>query len=92
MESEANKNLENPGAVDFMKMLKLDPSSLPFFVLLNKNGTVLADSFVNGQNIGCPASQSEVENFIALLKKTSNINKYGLDIIAARFKQNKPQQ
>ena len=92
MESDANKNLENPGAVEFVQTIKLKPSSLPFFVILNKNGNTLVDSFVNGQNIGCPASQSEVENFITLLKKTSNINTKGLEVIAARFKQNKPQQ
>ena len=61
-------------------------------MILNKNGNLLADSFENGQNIGCTAPQTEVENFITLLKKTSKINKEGLDVIAARFKENNPQQ
>ena len=90
-ESTANKNLETPGAAEFMKTLNAVTAGLPFFVILNNDGKVLGDSFVNGQNIGCPASQTEVENFIILLKKTSKINKEGLDIIAARFKQNSLQ-
>ncbi len=91
-ESPANKNLENPGAAEFLKMLKAETAGLPFFVNLSKDGKVLADSFVSGGNIGCPASESEVTAFINLLKKTSKINNNGLEIIAARFKQNKSQQ
>jgi hypothetical protein len=29
-------------------------------MILNKNGNLLADSFENGQNIGCTAPQTEV--------------------------------
>ena len=74
-----------------MKTLKAETAGLPFFTILNKNGNVLADSFVNGGNIGCPASETEVENFIILLKKTSKINEKGLAAITERFKMNKAQ-
>ena len=91
LESPENKNRENPGAAEFLKKLSGENAGLPFFVILNKEEKVLANSFVKEKNIGCPASESEVAAFIILLKNTSTINKEGLEIIAARFKQNKPQ-
>ena len=91
LESKENKKLENPGAIEFMKALNAETAGLPFFAILDKNGNVLADSFVNTANIGCPASESEVENFIILLKKTSKINDKGLAAITRRFKMNKSQ-
>ena len=90
-ETSENKKLENPGAAEYLKSLKGETAGLPFFVILNNAGKVLGDSFENGGNIGCPASESEVAAFIKLLKNTSIINKEGLETIAARFKQNKPQ-
>ena len=90
-ETPENKKLENPGAAGYLTSLKGE-TGLPFFVILNNVGNVLGDSFENGGNIGCPASESEVAAFIKLLKNTSTINKEGLETIAARFKQNKPQQ
>ena len=90
-ETPENKKLENPGAAEYLKTLKGETAGLPFFVILNNTGKVLEDSFENGGNIGCPASESEVAAFIILLKNTSTINKEGLETIAARFKQNKPQ-
>ena len=90
-ETSKNKKLENPGAAEYLKSHKGETAGLPFFVILNNSGKVLEDSFENGANIGCPASKSEVAAFIILLKNTSTINKEGLETIAARFKQNKPQ-
>ena len=75
-----------------MKKIRPEVGSLPFFTILNSDRNILADSYANGENIGCPASDAEVESFITLLKKTSKINSKGLDIIVARFKQNKQQQ
>ena len=90
-ETAENKKLETPGAAEYLTSLKGETAGLPFFVILNNAGNVLGDSFENGGNIGCPASEKEVAVFITLLKNTSTINKEGLEIIAARFKQNKPQ-
>ena len=89
-ETSENKKLENPGAAEYLKSLKGGTAGLPFFVILNNTGKVLGDSFENGGNIGCPASESEVAAFIKLLKNTSTIKKEGLETIATRFKQNKP--
>ena len=90
-ETPENKKLETSGAAEYLTTLKGETAGLPFFVILNNAGKVLGDSFKNGGNIGCPASESEVAAFITLLKNTSTINTEGLEIIAARFKQNKPQ-
>ena len=92
LETPANKMLETPGAFDYMKSLKADAAGLPFFVILNKNGELVGDSFVNKQNMGCPAATEEIASFITLLKKTSTINEIGLDAIAKRFKLNSPQR
>ena len=59
---------------------------------MDKKGAKLGDSFVNGENLGCPASEKEVESFVVLLKKTSKINGEGLEAIRIRFRQNEPQK
>ena len=91
-ETPENKKLENLGAAEYLKSLKGETAGLPFFVILNNAGNVLGNSFANGGNIGCPASEEEVAAFITLLKNTSTINKEMSETITARFKQNKPQQ
>ena len=90
-ETPENKLLETPGADEYLKKIKKEIKSLPFFVILNNDGSLLGDSFIDGSNIGCPASDNEVAAFSSLLKKTSKINAEGLKIIAARFKQNSVQ-
>ncbi|MFN0082036.1 MAG: thioredoxin family protein [Ferruginibacter sp.] len=91
-ESPANKMLETPGALRYMQTLKADAAGLPFFVIIDKKGKVLGDSFVNNQNLGCPTAPDEVASFISLIKKTSPIDETGLDAISKRFKLNSPQQ
>ena len=91
-ENPANKNLENPGAAAFLEKFKGENAGLPFFIVLDKKGTLLGDSFVNNENLGCPASPDEVASFTNLLEKTSSINEKGLEAITKRFKLNKPQQ
>jgi tetratricopeptide (TPR) repeat protein len=85
-ESSKNKYLETPGAIDFLKKHNGEGYGLPFWVVLNKNGDLLEDSFyIKGQNMGCPESEIEVAEFINILRKTSNITKEGLDVIAKEF-------
>jgi thioredoxin-related protein len=97
-ESAKNKNLENPGANEIRKQFHGDSAGLPFWLILDKNGNLLADSYmrkpgvplnVAGENIGCPASEAEVAAFIQMLKKSSRITDSELAIIATRFKKNK---
>jgi thioredoxin-related protein len=85
-ESPKNKALENPGAAALLEKFKGDKAGLPFWVLLDANGKVLADSFnAKGENLGCPSSADEVGEFTAKLKKTSKLKDNELAVIAKAF-------
>ncbi|AJR04262.1 thioredoxin family protein [Siansivirga zeaxanthinifaciens] len=85
-ESPNNKHLENPGAEDLLIKYKGEKSGIPFWLIFNVEGELLADSFDDkGQNLGCPASKEEVEAFIKKLKNTSSLNERALSIIAEVF-------
>ena len=97
-ESEKNKNLENPGAKELRNKYHGGNAGLPFFVVVDKNSNLLGDSYIRkqdqsldtqGENMGCPAADAEVDNFAALLKKTSKLNDKQLEIIKERFKKNR---
>jgi thioredoxin-related protein len=95
-ESDDKKNLENPGAVEFRKKYHGDGQGIPFWLVFDKDGKLLFDSKIRtagegpeaGDNLGCPASANEVEYFISLLKKTTNLSAAQLDIIRKRFREN----
>ena len=92
-ESKTKLALENPGGMDIMKKYHGETSGLPFWVILDKKGELIADSRMKDekgelQNTGCPANQKEVEYWISLLKKTSKIPDSQLDLIAKRFRLN----
>lgn len=91
-EQPDKKDLDNPGALEFLKKHKGTDQGIPFWLILDKNGTELASSIdEQGENSGCPASAKEVEYFIRVLKKTSNLNEEELKIIAKRFRMNEQQ-
>jgi thioredoxin-related protein len=95
-ESTDKKNLENPGADELRKKYYGDGQGIPFWLVFDKDGKLLADSKIRaegagpetGQNTGCPASANEVEYFISVLEKTANLNSAQLAIISKRFRQN----
>jgi thioredoxin-related protein len=95
-ESDDKKNLENPGAVELRRKYYGDGQGIPFWLLFDKDGKLLADSKIRvegagpetGNNTGCPASEKEVEYFIAVLQKTTSLNSTQLEIIRKRFRQN----
>lgn len=95
-ESADKKNLENPGADELRKKYYGDGQGIPFWLLFDKEGKLLADSKrraegagpETGENTGCPASANEVEYFISVLKETTNLNSAQLEIISKRFRQN----
>ena len=99
MESPTKKALENPGAFDLMKKYNAGDAGLPFFVILNEDGDLLADSYIKPlegkaapgklSNTGCPSEDNEVAYFISILKKTSSLNDKELTMISDRFKKNK---
>ena len=97
-ETEAEKNLENPGADAVrIKYGASKDDGLPVWFILDKKGNVLDDSKYKtnigkskaGDNIGCPNSEQEVTYFIALLKKTSKLSATDETIIRSLFQEKK---
>lgn len=85
-ESPKNKALETPGGAEVLKTYKGEKSGLPYWVILDHKGTLLADSNnAKGENLGCPASPEEVAVFIEKLKKTSKLSKKELAVITETF-------
>jgi thioredoxin-related protein len=96
-ESKDKKNLENPGADELRTKYNGDNEGIPFWLIFDKDGKLLADSQLRpegasleakGGNVGCPAAEKEVAHFINVLKKTSHINKSERVAIEKRFRQN----
>jgi thiol-disulfide isomerase/thioredoxin len=99
LEQPDKANLENPGSLDQLKAFKGEKSGLPFWVILDANGKLLADSQIRpqgtsldtpGESIGCPSAKNEVAYFALLLKNTSKLNDEQLAVISKRFALNKP--
>lgn len=95
-ESKGKENLENPGALDLLIKYKGNNQGIPYWLIFDKNGKLLADSKIRsagqgleaGENSGCPANKQEVDNFINVLKKTSSLKEAELAIIYSRFREN----
>ncbi len=95
-ESSGKENLENPGALDLLTKYKGNDHGIPYWLIFDKNGKLLADSKMrygtdaleSGENVGCPANSEEVAHFITVLKKTSSLKDSDLEKIANRFRQN----
>jgi thioredoxin-related protein len=85
-ESDGKKNLENPGAEDLLKKYKSEKQGIPFWLVYDAKGNLLADSQLKpGENSGCPATQPEVDYFVSVLKKTSPLKDDQLAVIAKNF-------
>ena len=95
-ESKGKENLENPDALEMISKYEGKDQGIPFWLIFDKDEKFLADSRmkakVNGVekllNTGCPASKEEVDYFIGVLKKTTDLNDDQLQIIRARFRRN----
>jgi len=95
-ESKGKENLENPGALDLLKKYKGDEQGIPYWLVFDKNGKLLADSKMRlegggletGINTGCPASEKEVVHFVKVLRQTSSLKDARLSIIEKRFREN----
>ncbi len=96
-EKKEKQHLENKGADLVRKKYHGEQAGLPFWIIMDKNGKLLGDSFIRkegqsansaGENMGCPANENEVAAFVALLKKTSKLTEQQLHIITQRFRQN----
>ena len=95
-EAKDKKNLENPGAAELRTKYNGDGQGIPFWLVFDKDGKLLADSKMRkedegpekGDNTGCPASEKEVAYFVSVLRKTSSLNEDQLEIIRKRFREN----
>jgi len=94
-ETRDKKELENPGAAELRKKYNGEQQGLPYWFILDAKGNFLADSRLkhgtkaNATNVGCPASDEEVNYFVGVLKKTSSLNEKQLALIQERFLKNK---
>ena len=92
-ESSANKHLENPGANEFLAKYKGDQSGIPFWLIFDNKGTLIADSFMTPgdlkSNIGCPAQDNEIAAFVSKLKLAAEMSPGEENSITERFKQNR---
>ena len=98
-ESAPYKHLENPGATAFRTKYFGEGHGIPFWLIFDKEGKLLADSKMRekgegiekGVNAGCPATEKEVDYFISVLEKTSSISKEQTENVRKRFRRNDPQ-
>jgi thiol-disulfide isomerase/thioredoxin len=99
LENPGKENLQNPGAMDTLKKYNADKAGLPFWLILDANGTTLATSEMKPagaesakpeDNVGCPTEDNEVVYFTQLLKATSSLSDNDLAVIQKRFLLNKP--
>ena len=91
------KGLENPGADELRAKYHGNGEGIPFWLIFDKDGHLLADSQIRpkgasfdtkGENIACPATEKEVTYFIEVLKKTSSIDEAEQTAVQRRFRQN----
>ncbi|MBS1736136.1 MAG: thioredoxin family protein [Bacteroidetes bacterium] len=94
-ESKDKKNLENEGANEMRTAWHGDNQGIPYWVILDNEGKVLADSRLvgadgkPGNSVGCPAQPEEVDYFLSVLKKTTSASMAQLELVKQRFLKNK---
>lgn len=88
-ESATKKSLENPGALELLTKLGGADKGLPYWFVLDANGTRLADSQLKpNENTGCPSSEAEVAYFVSVLQKTATLTPEELEKVKMRFRKN----
>lgn len=98
LERADKKTLENPEAIEVYNKYGGQGGGIPFFLIFDKDRTLLSDSKVRPagdgtekppQNMGCPASEEEVTAFIKILEKATKVSNTEKAAITERFKKNK---
>lgn len=95
-ESKGKENLENPGALEMLEKHGGKGEGIPFWLIFDRDEKFLFDSRMPGSgngaeklvNTGCPATKEEVNYFIEVLKKTTNLKEDQLEKIRTRFRRN----
>lgn len=88
-------SLENAGGQDLMKTYGGEKAGLPFCVIVDKSGKMIANSnaMPDKSNIGYPGSKEEVDLFVKLLKSGSKkLSKEKAAKITDYFIKNAPKQ
>ncbi|MDE1193258.1 MAG: thioredoxin family protein [Arachidicoccus sp.] len=95
-ETKEKVSEENSGGKDlYAKYGGEEQDGIPFWLILDENGNLLANSKYDPdnsgklQNIGCPAEEKEVAYFVSLLKKYTNISEADQTAVQIRFRKNK---
>lgn len=97
LESDKRKKDENEGALAMLEQYGGKDQGIPYWLIFDKDGQLLADSkrrpegagpTAPGENTGCPATREEVAYFISVLKKTTPLNSSQLAAIEKRFREN----
>ena len=96
LESKGKENLENPGALDMRAKYHGTEQGIPYWLIFDNDEKFLADSRMKGtvqgveklQNSGCPATEDEVDYFIEVLKKITDLKEDELEKIRIRFRKN----
>jgi thioredoxin-related protein len=91
-----NKAWETPGSYELRKQYHGEDQGIPFWLIFDAKGKLLADSKIRtgndgpdgGINVGCPVRENEVSFFIQVLKNTSRLTADELAIIRKRFLEN----
>lgn len=77
--------LNTPGGNNLVEKSGGKNQGLPYWVILDEKGNVLKDSRINGENVGGPASEKEVDFLISVLEPTSKNQKIDPDKIKEVF-------
>jgi len=91
-ENQDKRDLENSGGEDLMK--GWHGSGLPFLVVLDPAGKVLADSNLTGKegsNIGYPAKPEEIQHFMRMMKNAPHLNGQGREKIEGWLSAHAPK-
>jgi thioredoxin-related protein len=91
-ESKNMKENETPGAIEILKRYSNGDPGLPFYLIFNKDGNLIADSYNRKDsnfkkltyldNIGRPIKKEEIDYFLYILKRTSTLSVNELKLIA----------
>ena len=77
LEQPSKKNLENPGAADYLQANGGDGQGIPFLYFMDDKGKTLINSMKPGplggkaSNTGCPYEDDEIAHWLVMLKKAA---------------------